>query len=141
MTPSVLPFTGGCLCGAVRYTASEPPLSAGHCHCKNCRKHTGAAFATDATFATSSIIWSGQPPAYYASSANCSRGFCPVCGSTVSALYGDMPEIVIIAAGSLDEPERISPSHHGYVSRRLPWIKLADGLGEYAEAVPGFEQN
>jgi hypothetical protein len=125
----------------VRYTASEPPQSAGHCHCVNCRKHTGAAFATDATFAASSFTWNGQPPTWYASSANCARGFCPVCGSTVSARYGDMPEIVIIAAGSLDEPERISPSHHGYASRRLHWIVLADGLPEHPEAVPGFEQD
>ena len=36
---------GGCLCGAVRYTADADPTSATVCHCKDCQKFTGSAFA------------------------------------------------------------------------------------------------
>jgi hypothetical protein len=36
---------GGCLCGAVRYTAEADPTSATVCHCRDCQKFTGSAFA------------------------------------------------------------------------------------------------
>jgi hypothetical protein len=133
-------FEGGCLCGAVRYEISQGPISASHCHCPNCRKHSGAGFATDAIFLASAVNWTGAAPTYYNSSDICARGFCAKCGSTVSALYGDRPDIVVIAAGSLDDPNSIKPTHHGYVSRRLQWIKLCDGLPAYPTDIPGFEQ-
>ena len=131
-----LPITGGCLCGAVRYEVSEPPFWAGHCHCQNCRKHSGAAFATDAMFHTSKLSWLGQEQTYYQSSERCERGFCPSCGSTVSARYFDEPDIVVIAAGSLDDANVIEPTLHAYTSRRVKWLKLSDGLQEYPEAEP-----
>jgi len=36
---------GGCLCGKVRYSADAEPTFVGVCHCKNCQKGTGTAFA------------------------------------------------------------------------------------------------
>ena len=35
-------FTGGCLCGEVRYEAVGEPMAIAYCHCASCRKHTGA---------------------------------------------------------------------------------------------------
>ncbi len=129
-------YTGGCLCGLVRYEVKAPPFWAGHCHCGNCKKHTGAAFATDAMFHTQDFVWTGDEPTYYASSSICERGFCPKCGSTVSARYFAEPGILVIAAGSLDDPDQIEPQLHAYVSRRAAWIKLDDGLPEYPEGEP-----
>jgi hypothetical protein len=65
---------GGCLCGAVRYTAEADPTSATVCHCRDCQKFTGSAFAAlvratkeavtiEGTLKTfSSIGGSGNPP-------------------------------------------------------------------------------
>ena len=131
-----LPITGGCLCGAVRYEASEPPFWAGHCHCQNCRKHTGAAFATDAMFRAANLTWLSQEPTYYKSSEICERGFCPTCGSTVSARFYKEPDIVVMAAGSLDDPNVIEPTLHAFTSRRVKWLRLSDGLREYPEGEP-----
>ena len=129
-------LTGGCLCGAVRYEAREPPFWSGHCHCQNCRKHTGAAFATDAMFRSDELSWTGDEPTFYKSSEVCERGFCPTCGSTVSARYFCEPDIVIVAAGTLDDANQIEPTLHAFVSRRVDWIKLNDGLVEYPEEEP-----
>ncbi len=129
-------WTGGCLCGAVRYEASKSPFWAGHCHCQNCRRHSGAAFATDVMFGSNELSWMDEEPTYYKSSEVCERGFCPTCGSTVSARYFNEPDIVIIAAGTLDDANRIEPKLHAFVSRRVDWIKLNDGLPEYPEAEP-----
>ncbi|WP_119460186.1 GFA family protein [Rhodospirillaceae bacterium SYSU D60014] len=38
----ILPPDGGCLCGAIRYRVSTPPLQAGYCHCRLCQRSTGA---------------------------------------------------------------------------------------------------
>lgn len=40
-----IPFTGGCMCGAVRYECSAEPVFMGNCHCRNCQRVTGTAFA------------------------------------------------------------------------------------------------
>lgn len=133
-----LPLTGGCPCGAVRYAISELPISSGHCHCRNCRKQTGAAFATDGTFRRSAVTWSGQEQSYYKSSQSCERGFCSTYGSTVSARYSTQPGIVIVAAGSLDDISALAPSVHAFVKYKPTWIVFGDNLDQYPEALPDF---
>ncbi len=139
MTEPRLPITGGCLCGGVRYTIGEAPLFSGHCHCRNCRKHTGAAFATDATFRAAAVTWSGGQQRFYGSSASCERGFCPVCGSTISARYASKPDIVVIAAGSLDNIDLLAPSDHAFVKDKAGWLPLGDGLPQFQGPLPDFK--
>lgn len=129
-------LTSGCLCGAVRYEVNKSPFWAGHCHCQNCRRHSGAAFATDVMFRSDEFSWMGDQPTYYKSSEVCERGFCVTCGSTVSARYFSEADIIIIAAGTLDDANQIEPTLHYYGSRRVKWIKLNDGLPEYSEGEP-----
>jgi hypothetical protein len=38
-------ITGGCLCGVVRFSANAEPAFVGICHCKDCQKFSGSAFA------------------------------------------------------------------------------------------------
>lgn len=40
-----LPWTGGCMCGQVRFTVSAPPLLTMACHCLGCQKLTASAFS------------------------------------------------------------------------------------------------
>ena len=42
-TGSVLPLTGGCGCGAVRFEVTAPLQSATYCHCRRCQRRTGTA--------------------------------------------------------------------------------------------------
>jgi len=53
-------FTGGCLCGAVRYTAQGKPLYAGHCYCVDCRKASGSGFIPFIGVARSNVTFSGK---------------------------------------------------------------------------------
>jgi len=128
---------GGCLCGNIRWRASGEALYAIHCHCGQCQKHTGAAFGTGVGFRPADIIWTNGEPTFYQSSPNAKRGFCPRCGSSISWHYLD--DQIAMLIGSFDHPEQIQPSAHMMVERRLPWLKIDDGLPRYPRFPPGDE--
>ena len=41
---SIAPFTGGCVCGAIRYECTAEPIAMLNCHCRTCQKVTGGAY-------------------------------------------------------------------------------------------------
>ena len=79
-------FTGGCLCGALRWEADADPTYMGHCYCADCRKASGSGFIPFMSFRAESIRFSG-PARQFASPAASGRkevrNFCPICGSLV----------------------------------------------------------
>lgn len=40
-----IPFAGGCMCGNIRYECRAQPIFMGNCHCRDCQRATGTAFA------------------------------------------------------------------------------------------------
>ena len=124
--------TGGCFCGAVRYVARGEPLNVRVCHCDNCRRITGSAFFARALFPAEAVEISGETEATM-TSEHLARRFCPKCGSHV---FGERPDGRAVTLGTLDAPERLPPQEHVFVSRKLPWLKLDDGLPQHAEWAP-----
>ena len=95
MGETTLPITGGCLCGAVRYEASEPPGTDGTiCHCRICQKAYGNGFAVTADFASKAFRFTRGEPRMYKSSNVGERGFCADCGSPLIMRYTSLPEKV-----------------------------------------------
>ena len=125
------PITGGCLCGACRYTAQAAPLNIRACHCRLCQQATGAAFNARVLVPIDSVAMSG-PIGWYPSSPEVRRGFCTRCGTT---LFSERAAIgaVGLTRGSLDEPNRFFPAEHIWVSSKQAWLTLADDLPCYAE--------
>lgn len=78
--------SGGCLCGAVRFTA-EPKSAMGACHCGQCRKWSGGVFM--AVQVTGLSVESPQALAYYPSSDHAERGFCRTCGASLVWRFRD----------------------------------------------------
>lgn len=134
MAEVTTPTTGGCLCGAVRYEASEPATSGGLCHCRVCQKTTGSAFEAIAMFPASVFRFTKGEPKRYRSSKIMEKCFCPDCGSTltdrylvtVSGPYG--PDNVFVHIGTLDEPEAVPITVHTGVESQLSWVHFDDGL-------------
>lgn len=108
---------GGCLCGAVRIVATGQPYRVGICHCLDCRKHHGALFFAAAIFPADAVKVDGVTRAYRG------RSFCPNCGSSVFARYGDEVEVHL---GSLDAPDRFTPTYESWTIRREGWLPPFD---------------
>ena len=58
-------FTGGCLCGKVRYHGSAQPVFTAVCHCKHCQKQSGSAFSMLIGVPKGSLTLSGEPLAEF----------------------------------------------------------------------------
>src|SRR5215831_13540606 len=95
---------GGCLCGAVRYTARATSDEAYHCHCSMCRKAFGNVFATFFNLPKANVEWE-RGPAYFSASRIARRGFCSKCGTPLTFEYNDSKHMDL-SVGSLDTPEK-----------------------------------
>ena len=119
------PLTGACLCGAVTYRITAPPTSTSHCHCTLCRKASGAGYVTWATVAMAHFTLTGEVTDY-AWSPRSRRQFCKTCGTQMTFRFVERPGEIDFTCATLDEPERVAPEYHTWVSKKLPWIVLGE---------------
>ena len=106
-------FTGGCLCGDVRFEATGRPSRVGLCHCLDCRKQHGALFHASAVYPQGAVSVEGTTNDYQG------RFFCPRCGSSVFSRTGDEIEVNL---GSLDAPNQFVPTYELWTKRREDWL-------------------
>lgn len=141
MTEKTMPITGGCLCGAVRFEATEPPSHVGYCHCRMCQKALGSTSGIWVMFVGSrreALRFTKGQPKYYKSSAFLERAFCPDCGSPLGARGADGHGSVLI--GTLDHPEDWPPDEaHSGIESQIPWDIIHDDLPQWrTEDDPDF---
>lgn len=122
---------GGCLCGAVRYRVSGKPYHLTHCHCRMCRRASGAAFVTWFSVRVDQLELVQGSPARYASSTRANRTFCATCGTPLTFQLVAQPDEIDVTLCSLDQPELLTPEDHTWASSRLPWIRICDELPQW----------
>ena len=125
------------MCGAVRYTCKSEPVTTVVCHCRDCQKHTGSAFATAMFFLKLDIDISGELKSFDKETDAdnvMTRTFCNTCGSHITEFSTGYPEHVVVHAGTLDDPTRVKPNSQCWTPRTLHWINDVGGL-------QGFEQD
>jgi hypothetical protein len=127
---------GGCLCGAVRYRAEGAPFHLTNCHCSICRRASGAPFLAWFAVPRATFRWLGAEPAYYQSSTEARRGFCPRCGTQLSFSHRQLPDQIDLTTCSLDDPEALPPQDHIWTASKLGWVALDDGLPAYPQCRP-----
>jgi len=126
---------GGCLCGAIRYTLRGPALFVSQCCCRDCQKATGTGHTTIVGVHRDQLqIKLGTPKTYTskgASGGDVVRHFCAECGGRLYT-SGTLPgEVVMVQAGSLDDPNRISPESVIYVKDALAWDRFDAALPRF----------
>ena len=117
--------TGSCLCGAVRYTVRGEPTHVGRCHCGDCRKRSGSAFAIYGQWPRAAFELEGELTTFDGDA------FCPTCGSRIGVVEDDGVEINL---GTLDEaPFGLEPEAEIWVKRREPWLHAVEGASQHEE--------
>jgi hypothetical protein len=104
-----------------------------HCHCSQCRRLHGAAFASFGGVARKDFRYlSGeQDLAHYASSASHTRVFCRNCGSNILVDLDAEPDALYLAMGTMEGNPSCPPGYHIYVGSRAPWYEFNDALPRY----------
>lgn len=126
---------GRCLCGAVAFSVELPTNWAAHCHCPNCQRAHGAAFATWVSVDAARITIQAPPGAlrWFAPSTRAQRGFCSRCGSSLFFRSARWSEELHIALAAFSGPIDHKPFVHGYYDARVDWFEVNDDLPKRPE--------
>ena len=134
---------GGCLCGAVTYEVSGDPMFVGHCACANCQKATGTGHSTVAAYPDPQVSIHGQTTSYEGKGDTGQptiSQFCPKCGSRLFTRPSVMPNVVMIAVGTMDADAPLEPSMMIYGKRRRAWDHVPTGFQVF-EGMPAGPPN
>lgn len=134
-------FSGGCLCGAIRYQVKSNPVRVAHCHCDDCRRATGSAFATNIFVKSDDLaITKGAPKSYRhtADSGNTmTKEFCADCGSQLFGFSSGATGMKSVKVGSIDDAAFVKPEIEVYVSKALPFTHLSEATEHFAKGRGG----
>jgi hypothetical protein len=127
-------FTGGCLCGRIRYSGEAEPLRMVACHCKDCQRNTGSAFLTVFGVPTGTFTVTGDPQTHTRPGGTTGkplhRVFCPDCGSSIM-VYKDNTGRVNFTAGTLDDTSFFKPTANIYCETKQSWVPLDSDMRTY----------
>jgi len=130
-------ISGGCLCGAVRFTLSERPTHAGYCHCTRCQRRTGTAASAQARIdgRTFTLTAGGEALRWWRhADGGFEKGFCGICGSHIASRNPDDATQMSIRMAAFDEDPGVRPSWRTYVAYAASWEPIPDdGLERHAE--------
>ena len=121
---------GSCLCGAVSYVIDGPIHNARYCHCTNCRKFSGTAYAAWGLIETNhlSIAPSAAAGVTKYNSGGGLRVFCAACGSPLWYEPAGLPQYRGIPLGAVDSADVPKPQMHVWTKSKVSWISMPDDV-------------
>ena len=132
-------YTGGCLCGAVRFEIHGGIRNIICCHCSQCRKAQGSAFATNGIVASDQfrIVAGEDKLTAYESTPGQFKYFCKVCGSPILSKQPAVPDQVRVRLGTIESDIRERPQAHIFTTSKANWETICGDLPRYEEYEPG----
>jgi hypothetical protein len=124
--------TASCRCGQLRASVTGEPVRVSVCHCLNCKKRSGSAFAVQARWPKAQVVIDGQSKTFVKVADSGNRAtfhFCPDCGSDVyyeiDGKFDDkFNELVAIPLGAFDDPFFLSPQFSVWESHKHDWLEI-----------------
>ena len=129
---------GGCLCGCIQFELQGELKDVAMCHCSQCRRATGTAFAAYARVPRAGFNWiSGEKLiTNYQSSQGVFRCFCGQCGSPLGGIVGDGNKLDWVALGAVTGDPAVRPEAHIFAGSKAPWHEVTDDLPQFEEWPP-----
>ena len=129
---------GGCACGNVRYRMMSGPMFVHCCHCRWCQRETGASFALNAMIEADRINLIQGAPETVMTPSQSGKGQkfvrCPNCRVALWSHYANLGDAAcFVRVGTLDEPDRLPPDIHIFISSKQPWVVLPLGVSAVEE--------
>lgn len=131
-------YTGGCLCGAIRFEIHGPIRDIVYCHCSRCRKAQGSAFAANGVVAADhfKIVRGADQLSAYEATPGESKLFCKTCGSPMLSRSTAAPQRVRVRLGTIESDIDERPQAHIFVTSKANWDRITDDLPQYAAYEP-----
>ncbi len=131
-------INGNCECGRVRYGVDGEITDFSHCHCSQCRRLHGAAYATFAEVAKERFryVSGADRIRTYASSEFNDRAFCGECGSAILVASHRHPDYLYLSMSTVSGNPPCPRGYHQYVDSKAPWHEITDDLEQYAAEPP-----
>ncbi len=132
-------YTGGCACGAVRYTIAAEPLAMNDCQCRQCQHDSGTGHGSYLTFPAAAVQTEGEPGRWRATGDQGmvkERAFCRNCGSPVYMIFPDLPDYFVVTAGSLDAPALYQPQFVVWTAAGQVWDHYPADTVRFAHMPP-----
>ncbi len=125
---------GSCLCGKVRYTYQGEIEEMAMCHCSQCRKAQGVAYATNSPVDTGKLEFTGTEfIKEFQSNELKVRAFCSNCGSPLYSARSDMPDKRRLRVGTIETPFTCEKRYHIYADSIAGWHEITDQYPKYQE--------
>jgi hypothetical protein len=133
-------YTGGCTCGDVRYELAEDPIFQLVCHCADCQKASGSAFAEILVVAADRLSITGSEAKFFAVKAESgrimNRGFCGKCGSPLMIRRAETPQVAFLHAGSLDDASVFKANAEVFTCRARALTNPVEGVARFDKGPP-----
>ena len=131
-------ITGHCECACIRFEIDGDIHDFSHCHCSQCRRLHGAAYATFAGVSRGSFRFvSGEDAiSTYASSEDHLRYFCRHCGSNILVALDEEPDDYYVSMSTIEGDPPRPEGYHIYVGSKAPWHEINDSLAQYETEPP-----
>jgi len=132
------PYSGRCLCGAVRYRTATPPSRTVVCHCTFCQRATGSAFAVWPTFFEKHVEVTGTLNTFETRSDESGRRirlhFCAKCGTTIGSHWQEDRGEIAFLGGTLDDSRGMKVDYHVWTRSKLNWFELPPGAKAFEKS-------
>ncbi|KAF3392810.1 hypothetical protein F1880_008511 [Penicillium rolfsii] len=120
---------GSCLCRKLEYEYQGDPLTKAPCYCLSCRKISGSTNTLNLLLPEGQFkVIAGSAKHHtqmHESGKQLTVYFCGECGSAIYKTHELFPGMVVILAGTLDDPqglEHAKPMVELYSKNRVSWL-------------------
>ena len=132
--------TGQCLCGSITYSINKPAIRSTVCHCLSCQKSSGSAYSINICIPAEAFNISGYTLKRYTSiggsGKSLHRYFCQTCGSPIYTKPDALSGLIIVKAGTLDEPHSFKPEANIWSKSKMEWLKHDQQMLDFEKMPP-----